>query len=144
MSDRAKSLLLFLGVLATLIVGLALTSSCTPRIIEHWNTQHDTTYIDRERIDSIFQKDSIYIREKGDTLYIYKERVSYKYRYIHDTTYRVRTDTLTVETTKEVEKPLTWAQQTKIGAFWYLAVSLFLCLLWIFRKPIVGLIKKIK
>lgn len=141
-SDKTKSLLLVLVVAIALVVGLALTSSCTPRIIEHWNTQHDTTYVEKERVDSIFQKDSIFIREKGDSTYIYKELIRYKYRYIHDTTYRVKTDTLTIETIKEVEKPLTWAQQTKMGAFWWLVAGLAGCLLWIFRKPLIGLIKK--
>jgi len=41
----------------------------------------------------------------------------------------------------EVEKPLTKCQTAKIGAFWYLCGALALCLLWIFRKPLLKLLK---
>ena len=41
----------------------------------------------------------------------------------------------------EVEKPLSWAQTTKIGAFWWLVGGLLLALLWIFRKPLLKLLK---
>ena len=41
----------------------------------------------------------------------------------------------------EVEKPLSWWQSFKIGAFWWLCGALALALLWIFRKPIAKLLK---
>ena len=41
----------------------------------------------------------------------------------------------------EVEKPLSWWQSFKIGAFWWLCGAIALCLLWIFRKPIAALLK---
>ena len=40
----------------------------------------------------------------------------------------------------QVEKPLSWWQKSKIGAFWWLIGALVLCLLWIFRKPLLKLI----
>jgi hypothetical protein len=41
----------------------------------------------------------------------------------------------------EVEKKLTWWQDFRIKAFWPLALSLLLCLLYIFRKPLLKLAK---
>lgn len=51
------------------------------------------------------------------------------------------TDTLVKEAeirteTVEVEKPLSWWQKFRIGAFWWLLGAVILCLLWIFRKLI--------
>ncbi len=43
--------------------------------------------------------------------------------------------------TLEVEKPLSWWQKFRIGAFWWLLCGLIVALLWIFRKPILKLIK---
>ncbi len=56
------------------------------------------------------------------------------------------TDTLYKEAeihteTVEVEKPLSWWQSLKIDAFWWLAVALGAALLWIFRKPLLKLLK---
>ena len=39
-----------------------------------------------------------------------------------------------------VEKPLSWWQEKKIGAFPWLFCGLILCFLWIFRKPLFRLI----
>lgn len=40
-----------------------------------------------------------------------------------------------------VEKSLTWWQSVKIGAFWWLAGAVLALLLWIFKKPIIALLK---
>jgi hypothetical protein len=39
-----------------------------------------------------------------------------------------------VETTVEVEKPLSWWQSFEIRAFWWLLAAVVLLLLWTFRK----------
>lgn len=125
------------------IILLLLLVSCSPRIIEKTIVQRDTTYIEKMQIDSVFKYDSVYVKEKGDTLYIYKERVLNKYRYIHDTAYVVKVDSLLVEREKlvEVEKPLSAWKTLQIRAFWWLCGAVLLLLLWAFRKPILKLIK---
>ena len=58
--------------------------------------------------------------------------------HVTDTLYKeaeIRTETV------EVEKPLSWWQKFRIGAFWWLLGGLIASLLWIFRKPILKLIK---
>ena len=135
---------LFAAVIAPLIIILCLfTCSCSPRIIDHYIVQRDTTYIEKVRVDSLYQHDSVYVKEKGDTLYIYKEKVRDRYRYVHDTAYVVKVDSVAVEREKivEIEKPLSRWQSFKIGGFWYLLGALALCLVWIFRKSILKLIR---
>ena len=56
------------------------------------------------------------------------------------------TDTLVKEAeirteTVQVEKPLSWWQKFRIGAFWWLVAALGAALLWIFRKPLLKLLK---
>jgi len=125
------------------LVFLFTVSACSPRIVERIIVQRDTTYIYKVQVDSVYQRDSILVREKGDTVFIYKEHVRDRYRYIHDTLRLVRVDSVAVEHEKvvEVEKPLSKWKTAKIGAFWYLCGALALCLLWIFRKPLIKLFK---
>lgn len=61
---------------------------------------------------------------------------------VHDTTY-IEKEAQTITEIKEVEKPLTWWQRFRLGAFWWLLVGLVGCLVWIFRKPLIGLARKI-
>ena len=73
-----------------------------------------TEYIVDHRVDSIYEKDSINIYSKSDTIFIYKERVQNKFIYKTDTViktdsipYLVETKTVT---TKEVNI-LKWYQK---------------------------------
>ena len=117
--------------------------ACSPKIIERIVVQHDTTAVHHR--DSIFMKDSIYIKEwmKGDTIYIdrYRDRYIYKDRWRDSISIREVHDTTMVE--KKVEKELTKWQKARINSFWWLIVALGAALIWIFRKPIMKLIKTI-
>ena len=120
------------------LVLLALTCSCSPKIYERVIVQRDTTAV--VKIDSVryLERDSVFVREKGDTVYKYVEHIRYRDRIKIDTVLKVRVDSVAFERIKEVkvEKPLSWWQKAKIGAFWWLCGVLALCLLWIFRKYI--------
>lgn len=52
-------------------------------------------YIDKVEYDSIYLKDSIYIVQKGDTIYNTKVAYRYKYKYLKDTITINKTDTIT-------------------------------------------------
>lgn len=125
---EATAILLVLGLLA----------SCSPRIIEHVVVQHDTTRV--VTVDSVYkyQHDSVFVMEKGDTVYKYVEHVYYRDRVKIDTVLRVQIDSVAVETIKEVpvEQPLSWWKSFEIGAFWWLLGAVVLLLLWTFRKLI--------
>ena len=115
--------------------------SCSPKIIERIVYQHDTTAVHHR--DSIYFRDSIYVKEwlKGDTVYIekYKDRYLYKDRWRDSISIKEVHDTTTVE--KKVEKELTAGQKMKINSFWWLLAGLAAALVWIFRKPILALLK---
>lgn len=52
-------------------------------------------YIDKVKYDSIYLKDSVYIIQKGDTVYNTKVAYRYKYKYLKDTITINKTDTIT-------------------------------------------------
>lgn len=129
------------SILAVFVALAALLPGCSPKIVERVSYVHDTTNV--VRIDSVryYQRDSIFVREKGDTVFQYVERIRYRDRFRIDTLVQMREvrDTAFVE--RKVEKPLSWWQKARIGAFWWLCGALVLALLWIFRKPLLSLLK---
>lgn len=129
------------SILAVFVALAALLPGCSPKIVERVSYVHDTTNV--VRIDSVryYQRDSIFVREKGDTIFQYVERIRYRDRFRIDTLVQMREvrDTAFVE--RKVEKPLSWWQKARIGAFWWLCGALVLALLWIFRKPLLSLLK---
>ena len=131
----------WVGLILT-ILGLNLAVSCSPKIYERVVYQHDTTYVQQVKVDSVYRKDSIFVKEKNDTVYIYKERIRDRYVFRHDTLRLVKVDSVAVERIKEVkvEKPLSAWKTAKIAAFWWLVAAVLLLLLWTFRKPILKLL----
>ncbi len=53
------------------------------------------------------------------------------------------TTTHTITKVEYKEKPLTWWQKAKIGSFWYLCGAVFILLCYVFRKPLLALLKLI-
>lgn len=117
----------------------ALLASCSPRIVDHYHAVHDTTNTVKVERDSIHWRDSIFILQKGDTVYQYVEK--WRDRYIHktDTVRHAVHDTTFIRET--VEKPLSPLQKAKINAFWSLIAIIAALLLWTFRKPLLALIR---
>ena len=130
-----------IAVVATALI----FASCSPKIVERIVVQHDTTAVHHR--DSIFTKDSVYIREwmKGDTVHIYeyRDRIIYKDRWRDSIVTKV--DSFAVETVKEVkvEKPLSVGQRAKIGLFWWLVLAVLGLGVWTFRKPLRGWFTKL-
>ena len=89
------------GLILT-ILGLNLAVSCSPKIYERVVYQHDTTYVQQVKVDSVYRKDSVFVKEKNDTVYIYKERIRDRYVFRHDTLRLVKVDSVAVERVKEV------------------------------------------
>lgn len=133
----------WIGAVLAVLLSLCFLHSCSPRIVEHISYQRDTTYIKEVQVDSVYKRDSVYVREKGDTIYIYKEKVRDRYKLLRDTIRVVRVDSVAVERINEVQvaAPLSWWQKAKIRAFWWLAGAVLLLALWVFRKPLLKLIK---
>ena len=99
----------------------------------------DTIYISKKVTDSVWVErlthDSIYIHEKGDTVMVEKWHTEYRDRWrdrlLTDTVYQHKCDTIREVFTNEVEKPLTWWQQTRmdIGGWAVLALAVLVGIL---------------
>ena len=87
-----------------------IVSCTTTKIIEVPVETIKTEYIEQVKYDSIYSKDSIYIIQKGDTIYNNKVQYLYKYKYLRDTINI--TDTIpkiiTVKDTQYINQLYTW------------------------------------
>ena len=140
---RGKPGRLLIIFLVLCYASLSALPGCSPKIIERVVYQRDTTIVNHR--DSVFYHDSVYVKEyvKGDTVYVekYKDRYLYKDKWHDRYIYKEFHDTTTVTVEKKVEKELTAGQKMKINSFWWLLAGLAAALVWIFRKPIINLIK---
>ena len=121
-------------ILKTLFLLLFLTTmiSCTTtKIVEVPVETIKTEYIEQVKYDSIYHKDSIYIMQKGDTIYNNKVQYLYKYKYLRDTINI--TDTIptivTVKDTQYINKLYTWQKLL-------MTVGIGFVLYWIVRLVI--------
>lgn len=90
--------ILFLLLLIVTIV----SCKTTTKIVEIPVETIKTKYIEYIKYDSIYSKDSIYIMQKGDTIYNNKVQYIYKYKCIRDTI-NIRDTIPTVVTVKDVQ-----------------------------------------
>ncbi len=120
-----------------IVVGIALLllfGSCRSiRYVPVETIRTDSLYLTVHERDSIHIKDSVYIREKGDSVFVDKWHIVYRDRMIRDTAYIEKE----LEVPYPVEKELTWWQKTKLelGEF---SIGIILILLIV----VIGLIKK--
>ena len=131
----------FVKVIAAVV--LLSLSGCSPKIIEKVRTQYITETVHHR--DTTFSRDSIYIREwlKGDTVFVdrFRDRYIYRDRWRDSVKVQEVHDTTAIEV--KVDKPLSVIQKAKIGAFWPLCGAVILLFAWIFRKPLLSIIKKL-
>lgn len=98
--------------------------------VETIKTEYKTR--DSIRIDSIYQRDSIYVIDRGDTVYTYKDRYLYKYLYLNRIDTVIKTDS--VQIPYPVEKALTRWQKAKIElGGWAFGVLIMLAIVLIIR-----------
>ena len=127
------------GFILMIVLGLALCAlfgSCTTtKYVQVPVVHNDTTIVTKHQRDSIWLHDSTYIKEKGDTFYMERWHTKYVEKQVHDTTYIAKVDTIREVFTNEVEKPLTWWQQTKmhIGAIALYLLAL-LAVIWVAKR----------
>lgn len=82
-------------MLTTLLL-LAVWSCRTTEYVPVEIIKSDTTYINKVQRDSIYQMDSIYIVDRGDTVLITKTKYLYRDKLVRDTVYRSRVDSIQV------------------------------------------------
>ena len=141
MKDRIGVIIFFV----TLMLVMSIVCSCsTTRVGER--IVRDSVYIDRLKRDSIYQRDSIYIIVKGDTVFKYQYKYSYRDKLVRDTVAVVRRDSIPypVEVSKYVARKLSWWQTTLLWSG-VLAWLLIILILWRngYITKLLSLIKKL-
>jgi len=117
------------------ILLLCFCSSCkTPQYIPVETVK--TEYRDKIVKDSIFRYDSVFVKEKGDTLIMERYRYLYRYKIVRDSVFV--NDTIRVpypvKVVKEVKKPLTSWQNFQVWCGRIALVSVLFLLLYFVRK----------
>jgi hypothetical protein len=91
--------------------------------------------------DSVFVRDSVFLKEKGDTVFKHKDRFVY--------VYKVRVDTFYMEKIREVEVPvpverkLSWWERVKLEyAEWVVGVLVAIALVYALRQWLARKIRK--
>ena len=87
----------------------------------------DTTYINKVQRDSIYKFDSIYVRDKGDTVWLERYKYLFVDKAVHDTVYINRTDS--VQVPYPVEKKLTKWQQFRLDVGGYAIFTVLIVIL---------------
>jgi hypothetical protein len=111
--------------------------SCSTQYVPVESVRYDSIFIEKLKKDSIFVQDSVFIRQKGDTVFKDKFKFVYKYVLLRDTMLTVRRDSVPVPV--PVEKKRTWWEQTKIDVGGYAVTIIVIFILyrlmrWIIKR----------
>lgn len=126
----------------TIIIILLTSAICSCRSVQYVPVEvikTDTTYINKVQRDSIYHLDSVYIRDKGDTVLITKTRYLYRDKLIRDTVYMSRIDS--VQVPYPIEKKLTRWQQFRLDVGGWAIIVVMITILVVIGKTIYKLKK---
>ena len=114
-----------------LFLTIVISCKTTTKVVEIPVETIKTEYIEQVKYDSIYHKDSIYIMQKGDTIYNNKVQYLYKYKYLRDTINI--TDTIpkiiTVKDVQYINQLYTWQKiliVIGIGVILYWVIKLLI------------------
>lgn len=116
---------------------MILVCSCrTVKYVPVETVKVDTTYINKLQRDSIYILDSVYVKEKGDTVLIEKYKYLYRDKLVRDTLYMAKTDSIQVP--YPVEKELTRWQQFRMDfggwAMCIIVISILILIVYKIKK----------
>lgn len=115
--------------LAPFMCMLFVICSCrTVKYVPVETVKIDTTYINKLQRDSIYMLDSVYVKEKGDTVLIEKYKYLYRDKLVRDTMYISKADSIQVP--YPVEKELTWWLKIKIAIIDFVMVVCILVIIF--------------
>ena len=104
-----------LPVLVIAALASAFLASCrSVRYVPVETVRSDTVYMNRVEKDSVVRYDSVYVRDKGDTVWLEKYRYLWRDRLVRDTLYVGRSDTVRVPC--PVERELSRWERLKMDA----------------------------
>lgn len=105
--------IIILGIIVAVILGMC--TSCTRTIyVPQVSVERDSIYLHTHSRDSIVVRDSVTIREKGDTIWLTRWRTEYRDHIRIDTAYIERRDSVAVP--YPVEKKLSARERLYMGA----------------------------
>lgn len=100
------------GIILLLVAVLVFGACRSVRYVPIESVRHDSVVTILHHRDSVYQHDSVYIKEKADTLLIERWHTRWRDRVSHDTLYMSKTDTIRIPV--PVERKLTKAERTYI------------------------------
>lgn len=117
--DKKGCIGVLVWMLLIFICGIILIAFGSCRSIKYVpieTIKHDSVYITQHQKDSIYIHDSIYQKEKGDTVLIEKWHTRYIEKQVRDTLIQIQSDTIPQPYPYEVEVPaqLSWWQKTRM------------------------------
>ena len=121
MNDNNENRKIALFMLFAVIIAMALMCLVSCKTTEYVEVPvTHTEYVYRDRVDSAFVHDSIYIKEqiKGDTIRITEYRYKDRFRYIYATDTLIQRDTISVVHTEVVEKYVARMNSLQSAFFW--------------------------
>lgn len=123
--------------LAPFMCMLFVICSCrTVKYVPVETVKIDTTYINKLQRDSIYMLDSVYVKEKGDTVLIEKYKYLYRDKLVRDTMYISKADSIQVP--YPVEKELTRWQQFRMDfggwAMCIVVISILILIVYKIKK----------
>lgn len=137
--DKKGCIGVLVWMLLIFICGIILIAFGSCRSIKYVpieTIKHDSVYITQHQKDSIYIHDSIYQKEKGDTVLIEKWHTRYIEKQVRDTLIQIQRDTIPQPYPYEVEVPaqLSWWQKTRMRMGEIALVALLVLLAsWIVR-----------
>lgn len=116
-----------------LLSAVILVACTTTKYVPVESVKVDSVYVAKAQRDSIFERDSVYVAVKADTVFFSRVQYRYRDRILRDTICVLSIDT--ISKIVEVEKRLTFWQQKKMQfgtvAIWLLPL---LVGVFLFRK----------
>lgn len=129
----------FFLVFCTGMILICLGSCRSVKYVPYETIKHDSIYITNHQKDSVYIYDSIYQKEKGDTLILEKWHTKYVEKQVHDTSYIERWDSIYVP--YPVEKELSkWEKRyitvgkVSVGLYIGLLVALIAWLVYYIKR----------
>lgn len=126
---------------ALLITLIATCYSCTTTKyvpVESAVTRTDTIYTTKLRVDTIMERDSVIIFQKGDTVFQTKYIEKLRVRERIDTLYQAVVDSVRVAVPYPVERKLTWWERAKMDfggvALGLMSVLVCAVIVWLIIK----------
>ncbi len=118
-----------------LLLALLIGSCTTAKYVPVETVRVDSLFVAKAQRDSIFERDSVFVAVKADTVFYTRTQYRYRDRVVRDTVFRLKCDTVTKVV--EVQKKLSFWQQRKLelGGVAILIIPLMIVII-VLRKTV--------